>query len=118
MKPASVSVRVKNCTPPATRPKDCRMKLDDAPTLYCVRQSCAGEVVEQNKELRSKIGRTERGQEQEKSNKLETDKLDELLDDRLFRADEPPPPLRPVFKLAGAVVSTRGSTQTAPLNWP
>src|SRR5687767_6066765 len=42
--------------------RDCRIKLDGAPTLYCVHNSCAGVIAEKNHLLRSEIGKFERGQ--------------------------------------------------------
>ena len=40
-------------------PKDCKVMLDGAPTLYCVHQSCQEVIANVNKELRSKVGRAE-----------------------------------------------------------
>lgn len=42
-----------------TARKDCRVKLDGAPTLYCVHSSCAAALEETNHELRSRIGKAE-----------------------------------------------------------
>lgn len=39
--------------------RDCVVKLDGAPTLFCVHSSCAGIVEALNAELRSRIGRAE-----------------------------------------------------------
>jgi hypothetical protein len=42
-------------------PKDCQVCLDRAPTLHCLHQHCAGIVAGVNFELRSRIGKSERG---------------------------------------------------------
>ena len=38
--------------------------------------------------------------------------LDRILDDRRFRHDEPPPPLRVVYRLAGHIIGTPGNLST------
>jgi hypothetical protein len=43
--------------------KDCRVKLDGAPTVYCVHTSCAGVLEEVNHRLRSRIASAERALE-------------------------------------------------------
>jgi hypothetical protein len=41
--------------------RDCRVFLNGAPTVYCVHNSCAGIIEEENKLLRSEIGKAQRG---------------------------------------------------------
>lgn len=43
-----------------TRPQDCRVKLDGAPTIYCFHASCDSMVVAANQRLRSALGRAQR----------------------------------------------------------
>ncbi|KAF0179628.1 MAG: hypothetical protein FD161_1245 [Limisphaerales bacterium] len=43
-----------------TRPHDCRVKLDRAPTIHCFHASCASMVAAANRRLRSAIGRAQR----------------------------------------------------------
>ena len=40
-------------------PRDCRVTVDGAPTIYCFHQSCSEVIEEQNRELRSRIGKAE-----------------------------------------------------------
>jgi len=42
-------------------PRDCRVMVDGAPTIYCLHSSCSGAVEEANHRLRSAIGRAENG---------------------------------------------------------
>jgi hypothetical protein len=44
-----------------TGPRDCRVILDGAPTVYCVHSSCREAVAAANRELRRAIGLAERG---------------------------------------------------------
>lgn len=43
-----------------SRPQDCRVKLDGAPTIFCFHASCAPMVVTANQRLRSALGRAQR----------------------------------------------------------
>lgn len=47
----------RHTTKRATR--ECRVTLDKVPTIFCMHQSCAWEVEESNRELRSRIGKAE-----------------------------------------------------------
>jgi hypothetical protein len=40
-------------------PRDCRVIVSGAPTIYCVHSSCAGAVEDANRRLRSEIGKAE-----------------------------------------------------------
>jgi hypothetical protein len=42
-------------------PRDCRVRLDGVPTVFCFHQGCSDAIAEANRELRSAIGRAEAG---------------------------------------------------------
>lgn len=44
-----------------TAPKDCRITLEGAPTVFCLHSSCRADVEEANHQLRSRIGKAEAG---------------------------------------------------------
>ena len=39
-----------------TSPKDCRVTIDNVPTIYCFHESCEKYIAELNKKLRSELG--------------------------------------------------------------